>query len=230
MEDLQPGDTAERVVKRLLIIGAGGFGREVLGWAQQTLDFTSEWVFGGFLDDNPQALDGFGYGESVIGSVSGYAPGELDFFVCAVGNPRTKEALVRTILEKGGRFVTLIHPSVIMGNHVILGRGVILCPRVVLTSDIVVGDFVSLNVGTAVGHDVVIGDWSQTSAFCDLTGFTRLGKGVLMGSHATLLPRRKVGDYAVVGAGSVVVRDVKGGETVFGVPAMPLRGGTNRQP
>lgn len=216
-------------MKTLLIIGAGGFGREVLAWAQQTFDFGSEWAFGGFLDDNPQALEGFGYGERVIGSVATYQPRESDFFLCAVGNPRIKKILVESILGKGGNFATLVHPSVIMGNHVTLGRGVILCPRVVLTSDIVVGDFVSLNVGTAVGHDVVIGDWSQTSAFCDLTGFTRLGRSVLMGSHASLLPRRKVGDYAVVGAGSLVVRDVKKGETVFGVPAMPLRGGSNQK-
>lgn len=212
-------------MKSLIIIGAGGFGREVLAWARQTYDFESEWTFGGFLDDNPDALRGFDYREQVIAAVANYSPKPGDFFLCAVGQPKLKERMVQPVLEKGGRFTSLIHPSVIIGHNVSIGQGAILCPRVVLTSDIVVGDFVSLNVGTAVGHDVIIGDWCQASAFCDLTGASRIGRKVFLGSRASVLPKVSVGDEAVVGAGSVVLRPVKPGQTVFGVPASPVRVG-----
>ncbi|MEX2381674.1 MAG: acetyltransferase [Opitutales bacterium] len=210
-------------MKILIIIGAGGFGREVLAWAEQTYDFASEWRFGGFLDDNFRALNGLAYQERIISNVAAYQPKPDDRFLCAVGRPGLKERLVQPVLEKGGRFASLIHPTVVVGRKVTIGHGAILCPRVVLTSDIILGDFVSLNVGTAVGHDVVIGDWSQTSAFCDLTGASKVGRKVFLGSRASVLPKVAVGDEAVIGAGSVVVRDVKAGQTVFGVPAVPLR-------
>lgn len=210
-------------MKTLIIIGAGGFGREVLTWAGQTFDFRSEWIFGGFLDDNPDALKGFNYEELIIGKGEDYQPKPNDYFLCAVGHPRLKEKMALPVLEKGGRFATLIHPSVVVGRNVAIGQGAILCPRVVLTSDIVLGDFVSLNVATAVGHDVVIGDWTQTSSFCDLTGASKVGRKVFFGSRASILPKVSVGDGAVIGAGSVVVRDVKAGQTVFGAPAVPLR-------
>ncbi len=211
-------------MKSLIIIGAGGFGREVLEWARQTFQFAGgEWEFGGFLDDNLEALQPFGGRERVVGTVAEYVPKPHDRFLCAVGKPGIKEELARPILEKGGRFTTLVHPSTIIGGNVRIGEGCILCPRVVLTSDIVIGKYVTLNIGTAVGHDAVVGDWTQTSAFCDLTGASRVGSRVFLGSGARVLPKVSVGDGAVVGAGSVVVRDVKPGQTVFGVPAVPLR-------
>lgn len=209
--------------KSLVIVGAGGFGREVFEWAAQSFDFTGEWRFKGFIDDNLEALRGKNYPKGVLCRVGDYQPEPDDYFLCAVGKPKMKEELVKQMLAKGVRPATLIHPSVVIGRNVTIGEGVILCPRVVLTCDIILHDFVTLNVGTAAGHDVVIGSWTQTSAFCDLTGSTQVGERVFMGSHSTLLPGVEVGDDAVVGAGSVVVRDVKAGETVFGAPAVPLR-------
>lgn len=210
-------------IKNLIIVGAGGFGREVYTWARQTWGFHGEWRFKGFLDDNPGIYDPSLHPKPVIGRVRDYARDGEDFFLCAVGKPKIKAQLGELLLEKGLRPATLIHPSVVMGRRVEIGDGSILCPNVVLTCDISVGRFVTLNVATAVGHDSKIGDWSQTSAFCDLTGASRVGQRVFFGSRASLLPGITVGDDAVVGAGSVVVRDVSVGATVFGIPAVPLK-------
>lgn len=209
--------------KNLIIAGAGGFGREVFTWARQTWGFHGEWRFKGFLDDKPEIFDPELHPKAVISSIREYQPDEGDYFLCAVGKPHIKAELSTTLLEKGLQPATLIHPSVIIGRKVEIGIGSILCPNVVLTCDIRLGKFVTLNVATAVGHDSVIGDWSQTSAFCDLTGASKVGRRVFFGSRASLLPGISVGDDAVVGAGSVVIRDVEAGETVFGVPAAPLK-------
>lgn len=209
--------------RSLVIVGAGGFGREVFEWAAQTFDFAGEWHFKGFVDDNPRALHGKNYPAGILCGIEAYQPEPSDYFLCAVGKPGIKANLVQQMLRKGAKPASLIHPSVVIGRNVHMGPGAILCPRVVLTCDITLGDFVTLNVATAAGHDVEIGSWSQTSAFCDLTGNTRLGEYVFMGSHSTVLPGMSVGDRAVVGAGSVVVRNVPPGETVFGAPAGRLR-------
>lgn len=212
-------------VKNLIIAGAGGFGREVFTWARQAWGFQGQWRFKGFLDDNLEIYDRNLHPKPVISTIRDYEPGEGEFFLCAVGKPQVKEHMAEALMKKGLSPATLIHPSVLIGRNVEIGEGAILCPNVVLTCDISLGRFVTLNVATAVGHDSVIGDWSQTSAFCDLTGGSKVGKRVFFGSRASLLPRISVGDGAVIGAGSVVVRDVKAGQTVFGAPAVPLRMG-----
>lgn len=210
-------------VKNLIIAGAGGFGREVFTWARQTWGFHGEWRFKGFLDDNPDIYDPDLHPKPVISRIRDYHPEGDEFFLCAIGKPKVKAQLAETLLEKGLKPATLIHTSAVIGRKVEIGEGAILCPNVVLTCDITLGRFVTLNVATAVGHDSVIGDWSQTSAFCDLTGASKVGQRVFFGSRASLLPGITVGDGAVIGAGSLVVRDVKAGETVFGVPALPLK-------
>ncbi len=204
--------------KNLIIVGAGGFGREVYAWVRQTFDLGREWRFRGFLDDNPAALDGMNY-PAILGDIAAYDPGKNDYFLCGLGKPELKKKVVEVLRKKGARFASLVHPSVVMGHNVRMGAGVILCPRVVVTSDIRLGDFVTLNVGSAVGHDSVVGAYTQTSAFCDITGGVTIGEGVFMGSHAAVLPRVRVGDYAVIGAGSVALRDVPAGRTIYGNPA-----------
>ncbi len=208
--------------KNLIIIGAGAFGREVLGWAKEIQGCDGEWTVKGFLDDKRDALSGFGLEEEVLSSVDDYGVEPGDLFVCAIGVPKQKRRVCEKILSRGGEFVNLVHPSVIVGREVKLGRGIILCPRATLSCDIVVGDFVTVNLHSCVSHDVRIGNWTQLSDLCDLCGGVALGEEVFLGSHASILPGCRVGDRAVVGAGAVVSRDVEEAQTVIGVPARPL--------
>jgi len=209
-------------MNRLLIIGAGGFGREVYAWAGQISRDERDWEVGGFLDANPCALEGFQRPVSVLADPATYVPQAADRFVCAIGDPKTRLALCRGLRERGGRFVTLRHPSVIVGTNCRIGDGCVLCPGAVLTSDVTLGDFVVVNVHACVAHDVVVGDGSILSPHSDVNGFGKLGEGVFLGSHAVVLPGAKVGDYGVVGAGSVVLKRVASHATVVGVPAKQI--------
>ncbi len=207
-------------MKKLYIIGAGGFGREVLNWALHCKEQQSpEWEIAGFLDGNVKALNGFGVNASVVGDPNSFVPSEGDLLLCAVGHPATRLRLCTMLEERGGSFATLIHPTVVMGLHCHIGEGSILCPNTVVTTNVTVGKHVIVNVGATLGHDVVVGDGSTLNSHCDVTGGASLGKGVFLGSHAVILPRAKVGDFARVGAGSTVLRRAVANTTVFGVPA-----------
>jgi len=212
-------------MKQLYIVGAGGFGRELHSWVLQHPDHGRDWRFAGFLDDNLDALKDYGSFAPVTG-LHGHLPGLDRVYLCGLGLPATKARLTETLLKAGAEFISLVHPSVILGERVKLGRGVILCPGAIFTCDIQLGDFVTINLSTTIGHDVTVGDWTTVSSQCDLTGHVKIAEAVFIGSKVSVIPSRKIGAGSLVGAGSVVVRDVPHGATVFGNPAATLKGGS----
>lgn len=205
---------------RLLIIGAGGFGREVLQWA---LDIQNQgevdWEVGGFLDANQKAFEQFDIEFPIVGDSANWRPSPEDRFICAIGDPTIRLRICRELQQRGARFISLVHPTAIVGSRCRIGTGTILCPGVTVTVDATIGDFVILNVRSCVGHDAHVGDGCTVNDFCDITGNAKLGEGVFLGSHSSVTPSAKVGDYARVGAGSVVVRRVRANTTVMGPTA-----------
>jgi len=208
-------------MESLWIVGAGGFGREVYAWATHHPDCGRLWEIAGFLDDRTDALDNYP-GDAVVLPIKDYRPRTRDLLICALGMPRVKKEVCEYLMSRGGRFLSLVHPNVVLGRDVALGQGVVLCPGVVLTCDITVGDFAMINCLSSCGHDVRLGAWSTLSGHCDMTGGVELGEGVFAGSGVRVLPGKKAGAWATLGAGSVVTRDVPPGVTVFGNPARKL--------
>lgn len=209
-------------MKRLLIVGAGGFGREVFHWVRQHPDHGRLWQVEGFLDDKPDALAGYDYNPGIVGSVRDYQASPDDLLVVGLALPRIKKAVVEHLLSRGGEFLTFVHPSVVMGGNVRIGRGTFVCPGAVITSDVTLGNFVTFNCSSTMGHDATLGDFVTLSGHCDITGFCQVGEGAFFGSHGCMIPRTKVGAWATVGAGSTVIINVPPGVTVIGSPAKRL--------
>ena len=218
---IKQGEQCQR--KKLIIVGAGGFGREVLSYVLDIPENKRDWDIFGFLDDEPNVIADFDISVPLLGSIAGHQPQEDEVFVCAVGHPKTKQRICEKLLSQGAVFVSIVHPSVYVGPRVVIGRGCILAPYAMFTSDIVLGDFVIVNCFSGCGHDVTMGAYSTMSAHCDVTGFCQLGNGVFMGTHASILPGKKIGEFAVIGAGAVVIRNVPDGATVYGNPAVRLK-------
>lgn len=209
-------------MKHLLIVGAGGFGREMFGAAREAVGFGSEFDVLGFLDARSDALDGFAGYPPVLGDPADYVPRADEVFVTALGDIAARRRCVAALEAKGARFMAVVHRSAFLGPNVSVGAGSFIAPHAVLTADVAVGRHACVFHGSSVGHDTVLGDFAHVYAQCSLGGAVKVGEGARIFPGAVVVPRRTVGADATVGAGSVVILDVPAGTTVFGNPAAPI--------
>lgn len=211
-------------MKNLIIIGVGGFAREIYWHAQDSLGFGVDWQIKGFLDgDVKLAAEEYELlPDKVLGDVDNYKICADDVFTCAVGTPHARKILVEKVLARGGEFINVISKLAKIIPTAEIGRGVIISPYVGISDRAIVGDFVALNAQTIIGHDAQVGNFSCIMPHTNIAGKARIGSEVFIGSGAIILPKAKVGDCAKVGAGCVVLKKVRAGATVFGNPAVEI--------
>jgi sugar O-acyltransferase (sialic acid O-acetyltransferase NeuD family) len=211
--------------KELIIVGAGGLGREVYSWLSDfvcqslLVEHKTTYHIKGFIDDNINALKGFDYDCGIIGTIKNHQPIENEFLVLAILHTKTKKNIVDNLTNKGASFFTLIHDSAVIGKNIFMGQGCVICPNVTITADVKLGDFVFINIGSTIGHDVVIGDFTSITPNVYICGKTNVGEMCTFGASSTIIPERKIGSGAFVGAGSVVIKNIKKNQKVYGNPA-----------
>lgn len=208
-------------MKDLIIVGASGFGREMVKYIEDINKEKPTWKLKGFIDDNRNALDSCSCDYQVLGSIADWEPADGEEFVCALAFPEVKKKVVELLKGKGAKFATLIHPSALIHSHCAIGEGVVITPNSVISANATVGDFVSI-LGSSVAHDASVGEWSTLSGKCALNGHVQCGRMVYMGCGVLVAPSKRIGDGATVGIGSVVISNVKAGTTVYGNPAKKM--------
>lgn len=212
----------------LLIIGAGGFGREVYVIAAEINAARPTWDLIGFLDDDPTKLDGFtGYGP-ILGSIDDYARFGQPWAVCAIGDSRMRKDIVRRLVPHDPRWATLVHPDTYVAPTARIGEGTIIARDSVVSVDAVLGRHVAVNLLVMVAHDCICEDYVTLSPQVSLGGAVRLEEGAFLGLNATILPQKRMGPWSLLGAGSVATRDVPEGATMVGLPGRILP--TKRRP
>ena len=212
-------------MKKIVLIGAGGFGREVASIIEVLNSIKPRYELLGFLDDGGQ------YHEGMI--INGYPwLGKRDWILdhkdevvctCTVGNPRIKGMIQRELTEKGVTFETIIAYGGYIGPYTEIGPGCVFYGGVMIAVNCKIGAGVLMNQMVNVGHDTVIGDYTAIMPSTGISGECRIGSEVNIGGHAFIIPKRKVGDGATVAAGSIVFSNVKAGTTVLGNPAKRMR-------
>jgi sugar O-acyltransferase (sialic acid O-acetyltransferase NeuD family) len=209
-------------LKNLIIIGARGFGREIFDFAQHCLGYNSEFQIKGFLDDNPQALSDFKNYPPILSSVEEYEVKETDVFICGLGSVKWTEHYVNIILGKGGNFINLIHKNAVVRVNVELGKGVIIGQGSLISTDVKIEDFTQIMSYCILGHDVTVGKYCRLGDYVFLGGFTTVKNHSVIAVRATVLAKLKIEENAIIGAGSVVIKNVKANTSVFGIPAKKI--------
>lgn len=199
----------------LVILGAGGFARELLGWMR--LNYLVNNEIKSFVQD--------GGGEKIAGIdvVDFDVIRETVRFIVAVGDPGLKECLVKKALAKGWLPESYIDDTSVIGLDVKVGKGCIISPFCTVSSNVSLGDYVTLNCRAGVGHDSEIGEYTTLLGSNQVNGCVTVADRVLLGAGSIIHPGRKIGSSSVVGIGSVVLTNVKEKTTVFGNPAKKLK-------
>lgn len=208
-------------MRNLVIIGARGYGREAFSVVEITKAYVSkQLVVKGFLDDNKDALKGLsGIWPPIIGSVEEYVVQEDDVFFCALGDPFWRKHYSRIISQKGGRFISIIHPTALISSSAVIGEGSFIGAYCAVSSNVNIGHHVMIQAFSNIGHDASVGDLASIESYVFLGGYAVVGESSIMHTKSSIIPHKSIGKDCVVGFGSVVMRDVKSGLHVFGNPA-----------
>jgi sugar O-acyltransferase (sialic acid O-acetyltransferase NeuD family) len=205
----------------LVIIGAGGFGREVFGLVRDINAAAASFDFLGFLDDgevDAHLLERLG--ASLLGPSSRLADLPASY-VIGIGTPGPRRRIDAVARSWGRTAAILTHPSATIGNDVQIGDGAVIAAGARLTTHIGVGRHAHINLNCTIGHDAIVEDFATLYAGVHLGGGVVVEEGAALGTGCVILPNVRVGRGAVVGAGAVVVRDVAPDTTVVGTVARP---------
>ena len=204
-------------LQNLILIGAGGFGREIQGWIS-SLALPFHVV--GLLDDQKKGVD-------IIDSVVNHTPQAGAVYLNCLGNGSARQR-IRILLEsRGARFAQLLDPLTRSASPLTHSVDSIFLGMSSIANNTSLGSDLLIHGFSIVGHDVTIEDGVTVGAH-SFGGGAVLRTCCTVHPHATVLPGVTIGEHAVVGAGSVVIRNVESYATVFGAPAKVIsRGNPN---
>jgi sugar O-acyltransferase (sialic acid O-acetyltransferase NeuD family) len=201
--------------EKLVIVGAGGFGREILGW------FGSE-ILGpevkGFLSDDEHILDNYNLGYHIIGNTFDYKIQPEDRFIMAIGSIQDKKNVSKRLLDRGGEFKTIVHETALLSKTASLGIGCVVGPFALVSDHVKLEDFTMMGFYSSCGHDAQVGKYCILSPYATVNGFTILEDEVFMGTHSSVAARKRIGCNSMISSGSAAMYDVPGRCLVFGVP------------
>lgn len=201
----------------LVIIGAGGLGREVAWLASEARD---PWSVGGFLDDRRDIAEAELGRMPHLGAVDQWRDLKNSAFVVAIGNPRVRANVVARMRDQGSPvFVSLVHQSCSIGPFCSIADGAIIGAGCVLTTNIKVGEHAIINIGTTVGHDVTVGPCATVAPGVTISGCVTIMDGVEVGTGASIRQGLKLETGAMLGMGSVLTKNIPPNCMFFGVPA-----------
>ena len=202
----------------LFIIGAGGFGRQLESYLDLIAPKTVDWELKGYIDDNPDALDGKGSDYTVLGSIESFNFNKNNLVVLGVAGIEAKKQIVQKLNGKV-KFMTFIAEGALLGKHVSLGEGTIICPGAKIGSNVSIGAFGLVNLDCIIGHNSVLGKNCSIMPQVAVGGGSTVGNDIFIGTKATVSPRLTIADNSHLGVGAVVIRDISEPGTYFGNPA-----------
>lgn len=209
----------------IIIVGAGGCGREVYEMALETYS-PKEYRIKGFLSDIPTDLDAYPEirrDADIVGTIRDYDVQENDRFLLAIGDVDGRKKVAEILKQRKAKFLSLIHPKAMCSSYANWGEGIILYRFAGLSSYAQIGDFCLINACASIGHDAVVGSYSVICPFVAVGGNANIGDECFVSTHVTIAPKLTIGSKSCISANSFVAHKVPENSFVTGVPAKHYR-------
>lgn len=210
-------------MKKIAIVGAGGFGREVKFLIDQINAQKKLYDLIGFFDDKEynSNINGIPF----LGKISEINNSNDDLCLAiAIANPKIKKKIISSISNRTVSFPNLIHPNVLIGeDEVEIGQGNIICAGNIITVNVKLKDFIILNLSCTVGHNTIIDSFCSFMPGVNISGEVIINEGVYVGTGAKIINQLEIGQYSIVGAGAVVAKSLPEKCTAVGIPAKPIK-------
>jgi sugar O-acyltransferase (sialic acid O-acetyltransferase NeuD family) len=210
----------------LVLIGAGGFGRETAQAVQAVNQAGGGWQLLGFLDDDPARRGTMVEGTPILGGRDELRGLPNARVVVCTGRPADYTSRLRIVAALGlpvDRYASIVHPSVAVSASSSIGPGSVLLAYVALTTAVRVGAHVAIMPHVTLTHDVVIDDFVTIASGVLLGGGARAARAAYLGAGSIIGEGRTIGEFSLVGMGAVVTRNIPASEVWAGVPARRLR-------
>ena len=211
-------------MKNIVIICAGDFGKEVAWLIEEINRERPSYRILGYLDDAKEkglVINGY----ECLGPIAQLKEMAADPDLCAVIANQDSDVRKKIVdmFPDYERWETLVHPSVNIADTSTIGKGCVICASGNISVNTVIGDFCLFNFSVTIGHDCVIGNYVSIMSGSCVSGHVIINDYAYLATNCTVIPKKKVGEHARVGAGSVVIRNVRANVTVMGVPAKLLQ-------
>ncbi len=210
-------------MKRVLIVGAGGHAQVAADALLRSMQIapTAEPI--GFLDDDPRLMGASILGLPVLGPLAEIGSFSHDAVFVAIGDNATRARLFVHLVSEGEDIVNVVHPNAVLAPSVQLGRGILVCASAVVNTGTAIADNSVVNTGATVDHHCTIGAHCHIAPGVHLGGNVKIGEGSFLGIGTVVIPGRRIGEWSIVGAGSVVTRDIPSNVTAVGLPARVVK-------
>ncbi|MFE4706048.1 acetyltransferase [Peribacillus simplex] len=209
---------------KFFIVGAGNLGQMTASILLDIGDYQIQNI--AFIDDvhavgeNILGISVIGSIEETLSSLSAYDNYSL---VVAIGNNKAR----KEIIEKYSNLLysNVVHPSAVISKFAQIGIGNIILPNVSIDPNAMISNHVIINKNSAIGHNVVLSNYSQVCPGCNLGG--NIGEGVFLGLGTIVIPNKSIGEFSIIGAGSLVINDIPANCTAVGAPCRPIKFNSN---
>lgn len=211
-------------MRDIVILGAKGFGKDLLCLLENNNRDNMQWNILGFVDSEKSGEEPVkGYG--IIGDDAWLLHYPHPIHVaCGLGNPALRRKVVQIYKSEANNisFPVLISNTADVSEHTELGEGCVICSGVRVAPNVKLGAFTALNLNCTVGHDTTIQEFCMVNPGANVSGNVWIGNDCEIGTGACIIQGKRLGSKTIAGAGSVIIRDVPGYCTVVGNPGRML--------
>ncbi len=210
-------------MKKVVVIGAGGLGRETIEIFKLQNEIRKSWEILGFIVEKEYLCSKSINNYPILGDLDWFDENKEVGCVIAIGDTKSRKRIADFLEEKGILFYNAIHPLAILSDFVHIGKDVIIGAGSYISVNAVIKNHIVINCHSNIGHDAILENYCSIMTNVTISGKNHIEEGVYVGSGATLIEQITIGKWTTVGAGATVMINIPNDVTVFGMPAKMMK-------